>query len=335
MTQRIVDSLLKDALERKHKRLSFKTVYSHEIICEWLKIILPSWEIHIPQNGVSALSEWPASGIARSSVRKWLEEQNYLEPDDLIDGACEPLAFYLSSKMAQNHWVHQIPEQYKVIKEELEKCDPCDAAKEIFGEYIKHKIPNTTLFWGQEVTLGLPYQNYLFGHELAKERIRLLASASTLGKIVIPLYILCYIFDNDELSNEELKQAEEETAQYSLHVVGLVMDRTHRLLFVADPNGGLIPGSNMEFLEMPLQKRKPTTKYSCYDQSELERLKQPVFIGKPNGEIHISANAKKRAHTNDTMSPKEDGRKRYQREEISSSSSSSSSSSKTASEVAH
>jgi hypothetical protein len=116
------------------------------------------------------------------------------------------------------------------------------------------------------------------------------------------------------------------------------MDRTHRLLFVADPNGGLIPGSNMEFLEMPLQKlqRKPTTKISCYDQSELERFKQPVFIGKPNGEIQIGAYAKKRApHTNDTMSPKEDGRKRYHREEISSSSSSSSSSSKTASEVAH
>ena len=121
-------------------------------------------------------------------------------------------------------------------------------------------------------------------------------------------------------------------------MVGLVMDRTHRLLFVADPNGGLIPGSNMEFLEMPLQKlqRKPTTKISCYDQSELERFKQPVFIGKPNGEIQIGAYAKKRApHTNDTMSPKEDGRKRYHREEISSSSSSSSSSSKTASEVAH
>jgi hypothetical protein len=45
-------------------------VYSHEIILEWLQEILPSWEIHIPESGVGALSEWPKMenlGVALSN----------------------------------------------------------------------------------------------------------------------------------------------------------------------------------------------------------------------------------------------------------------------------
>ena len=109
------------------------------------------------------------------------------------------------------------------------------------------------------------------------------------------MYILCYLFDNDELSVEELQNATEETAQYSLHAVGLVMNRDSRRLFVADPNGALIGGSNMEFLSMPLKKlsHRSTTKVSAYDRSEMKRLSQTVFIAKPNGEIVIERPAKK------------------------------------------
>ena len=51
---------------------------------------------------------------------------------------------------------------------------------------------------------------------------------------------------------EDLQNATvtEETALYSLHVVGLVMHRVQHILFFADPNGALIGGSNMEFLAM-------------------------------------------------------------------------------------
>ncbi len=54
--------LLKDAVSRKHKKNSFETVHSHEIILEWLQEILPSWEIYMPESGISALSEWPKNG---------------------------------------------------------------------------------------------------------------------------------------------------------------------------------------------------------------------------------------------------------------------------------
>ena len=53
-------NLLSDEILRKHKKLSFVTVYSHENIFYWLQGILPAWKIHVPENGVSALSEWPA-----------------------------------------------------------------------------------------------------------------------------------------------------------------------------------------------------------------------------------------------------------------------------------
>ena len=114
------------------------------------------------------------------------------------------------------------------------------------------------------------------------------------------MYILCYLFDNDELSVEELKNATEETAQYSLHAVGLVMHRDSRRLFVADPNGALIGGSNKEFLAMPLKKlnHTSTTKVSAYDRSVMKRLNTTLFIAKPNGEIFIEKPAKKRANSN-------------------------------------
>jgi hypothetical protein len=46
----------------------------------------------------------------------------------------------------------------------------------------------------------------------------------------------------------------------------LVFDRKIRRIIVADPNGPLIPGFNMEFLKFPLIKRSaPSTKLSSFD----------------------------------------------------------------------
>ena len=82
--------------------------------------------------------------------------------------------------------------------------------------------------------------------------------------------VLCYIFDNNELTTSELKDVKEETAQYSLHAVGLVINSAMKTIIVADPNGGLKGGFNMEFLSMPLTKlkSKATTKVSRYDRDQ-------------------------------------------------------------------
>ncbi len=83
---------------------------------------------------------------------------------------------------------------------------------------------------------------------------------------------------------EDLQNATKENAQYSLYVLGLVMHRLQRILFVADPNRALIGESNMEFLATPLKKLisdRSTTKVSAYDRSKM--LKKTIFIAKPNG----------------------------------------------------
>jgi hypothetical protein len=98
--QRTLYQILKDAMERKPRRLSFDTTYSHDNIYDWLQTIFNDWTIKIPGASCStfALSDWPAIiGITRNSVKKWLEEKNHHKLDDLIDRACEPLAYYLSS----------------------------------------------------------------------------------------------------------------------------------------------------------------------------------------------------------------------------------------------
>ena len=61
-------------------------------------------------------------------------------------------------------------------------------------------------------------------HTLGRRKIEALTSYSPdTDTIIIPLYILlCYVFDNNELSMEDLQNATEETSQYSLHVVGRI-----------------------------------------------------------------------------------------------------------------
>ncbi len=50
--QRTLNQLLKDAVERKPRRLSFDTKYSHDNIYDWLKTILSDWTIIIPKTHI-------------------------------------------------------------------------------------------------------------------------------------------------------------------------------------------------------------------------------------------------------------------------------------------
>ena len=80
--------------------------------------------------------------------------------------------------------------------------------------------------------------------------------------------MLCYLFDNNELTIAELKNIKEESAQYSLHVIGLDINSLNKTVIIAEPNGTLIGESNMEKLQ-----NKPTTSLSCYDKMERNQTK--------------------------------------------------------------
>ena len=289
-----IETLLEKALDRKSRRLTYKTTYSHDNLYAWLKTILPTWEIFIPQQEVKgssaplsfpALSDWPSINI-RDTVKHWIEEQNVENKDGLLDGLCEPLAFYLSLKLKEDVELgkfHSIRRSYQNIKSELDSLEAVDAAQLVLGRYI-NQVQDSPLFWGEGIVGSK--KNYLFGHNLAKASI--LEAANNPAVNMMPLYVLNYIFDGDELSNNELKNAVEETAQYSLHVIGLVFDMHRSRLFIADPNGALIPGSNMEFLSIPLKTRNATasTKVSCFDlESKKRKHTSKVFISHPDGVI--------------------------------------------------
>ena len=79
--------------------------------------------------------------------------------------------------------------------------------------------------------------------------------------------MLNYIFDGDELTPDEMALTKHETAQFSVHVVGLVADPRDQTLYVADPNAGLVPGGSMEFVAVPLRERErdATTCVAQYD----------------------------------------------------------------------
>ncbi len=92
-----------------------------------------------------------------------------------------------------------------------------------------------------------------------------------------PFFPHADIFDGDELSAAELKVETIETAQYSCHVVGLVLSGTGKDAFICDPNGALLAGGNMEFLSLPLAPSgfRPTTAVSAWDRDQAAAQKKP------------------------------------------------------------
>jgi hypothetical protein len=86
----------------------------------------------------------------------------------------------------------------------------------------------------------------------------------------LPLYTLNYIWDGDELSDAQLGETHHETALFSLHVVGIVLNGNEKTALLCDPNGELIEGGSMEFLRIPIEELAnslaPSTSNSRYDR---------------------------------------------------------------------
>ena len=74
------------------------------------------------------------------------------------------------------------------------------------------------------------------------------------GRFAVPLYVVNYVWANDELTPEQMKEWDHETACYSVHAIGLVFDQRAKAVLMADPNGPLLMGGGMEFLCVPHAK---------------------------------------------------------------------------------
>ena len=98
---------------------------------------------------------------------------------------------------------------------------------------------------------------------------------------VLPLYILCYIFADEELTNAVLtKNPVANSAMFNVHAVSIVVDPVSKVLLIMDPNGSIMKGSNMEFVTMPMQQKQgmPTTSVSRYDQDQKTQSERETEI---------------------------------------------------------
>lgn len=267
-----LDELLVDAIKRKRQKCYHETTYSNENIKAWLEsaIDMNNWKVFVTtysnkRSFGKAISQWP-NKAQRSSVLRWLKSQNCNDAEDLLEGSCEPLALYLSvsvQKAIREREFEEMEEVFNDVSTTLKKMKPLKAAEIVYQHYI-NPISRGPIFWDSSFQ-GFSCADFLFGTEAMKFKVKNATQDDSCISIM-PLYILNYIYDNDELNDVDLTKSLAETAQYSCHAVGLIFDRKNCRIVVADPNGALIPGYNMEFVSVPLtERRSPSTKVSSFD----------------------------------------------------------------------
>ena len=231
------------------------------------------WEICFPKYSIEssdtpALSEWPSEEL-RPDIIKWLKENNFIgDENDFLDGLCEPLAIYFSRfilswiKGCENKLELNLNVLMKSALEDLMKENTVKAADIVLKNSVEER--SSPIVWGLDIVGG--YFDYLFGNEDTKQRIKRNIESSS-GVEIMPVYLLNYIFDETSLDEKSLKLVTLETAQYSCHVVGLVFDKKFHRIIIADANGPVKPGSNYEFINMPMKKRRAaaSTNVSRYD----------------------------------------------------------------------
>ena len=285
-----VHSLLSLALLRQRRPCRHATVYNYLELHDWITNALPAgWTAHCPsQLGNSALSSaWPLEGD-RATIVEWLTLRGCLDAEDTIDGHCEPLAVYLSShclRLLQGGMAADLvaDSAHRAAVSELAICSAQQGAELVF----RHpRAPASdelvSAVWGAQFT-GT-YHDYVYGGQNARVRLAQLAESlsspaavAAAAAATMPLYVVTYIWDGDEMSDTELALSPAvESAQYSCHAIGLALDAAQRAAVVADPNGAPVPGANLELVRMPPSPRTghPSTALSQWDIDEAEKEKE-------------------------------------------------------------
>ena len=313
-------------LDRTRRPLTLDTVYTHAHVVQFVRKCLEKhapeekWHVHMPSpcDGKSLGNAWPREGedpkkaaaskkTDHDQVVTWLNKNECPNAEDLMAGACEPLAVLASEHarrlLEEKHKLHKhakdAPDENdcpaKDVPDELHKhaTDALQAlgkvdhqAQAVFGGLVSLGWPQTAQeklkLWGERVANGKRSLHDCVVGSYAAEN--LIADALTWEEVrpSVPLYLPVYIYDLDELDSVAMQRTgpDYETAQYSCHVLGLVLDKVAKCAVLADPNGGLVPGSNMEFVCMPPRTRRalPSTSQSRYDLDRKRKKKKQKIV---------------------------------------------------------
>jgi hypothetical protein len=147
----------------------------------------------------------------------------------------------------------------------LGRLGPEAAAESVFTGLKNNGWKTTHKLWNS----GIGEDPLYFGTQHVQTHVQKAMEGK--HRKVLPLYILCYIFADDELTNAALtKNPVANSAMFNVHAVSIVIDPVSKVLLIMDPNGSIMKGSNMEFVTMPMQQKQgaPTTSVSRYDQDK-------------------------------------------------------------------
>jgi len=280
------------------------TEYDSQNLKTYLSSLLPGWHTFFPATEASITHLPSQRGSSRS--KKVQELATFLGvtaqvADDRLDGHCETCAVLMASTVEkvllanQNCTADVLGRCLIALRNDLTKASLKVQMETIFAAERKvllsvqqkdvkddddaatlHKEnranERTRIFWPatSEISLVLPRTRSWCagGSETQNSFASAVDFVCEKGTVVrLPLYLLCYIFDGDELTKADLEYTEIETAQYSVHVLALVLDGRTKTCYACDPNGHFKPGSGLEYLHLPLQERSDvaTTFLSKHD----------------------------------------------------------------------
>ena len=303
--------LFAKAVSRRRERCTASTEYSHANLAAYLASLLPGFAIHAPPAGIEGVSAFPAAvedaaqhAANLAQLATFLHGIPVAEAEDQWNGHCETCAVAVSehvlaalrgapppadpgavlaaayadfrARLAGLDWDGQVAALFAA-----ERRARSGAAGRSRAMWAPLLAAGSAGFDGAADAAAVPgavalaVREFLAGGEALPRRLQAAAAAalgSGDGLACVPVYLLNYIFDGDELSDAQLA-LDIESAQYSVHVVGLVLDVRGgaNAAYVCDPNGALLPGANMELLSVPFAARadgSATTAFSRFDADQ-------------------------------------------------------------------
>ena len=260
------------ALTRKRVKLQYETVNTYVQFVDLVHRLNPAWQLCTPPIlGNGALSAaWPDKAHIEE-ILQWLKDNGSRDGKDLLAGACVPLALFCGRLACQMLQEDVLPAT--VAREFHGRCLgylkglPAKAQAEfVFGDLKQRGWKLAQSLWDPE----LKEDKCVFGTAAFESQIKHAMAQNS--RTVVPGYVVVYIFDGDELGRREMLRTDQETAQYSIHCMSFVVDPGTQSIVLADPNAGLKPGSNIEFVSIPthMRLRYHSTKISSHDIQQME-----------------------------------------------------------------
>ena len=294
----------------QRSRCHHKTTYTHENIANVVLGTLPGdgWAVITPPEGGEdgfRPCNYPSAplNIAADALERYLGAcRAHMGCADMIEGSCETVASALAARVtavvqgghSSDRGVNVLRDAYALLESELVEDDtvthhiavlfqPARAAMQA-AEVSRKNGPSLAgsssvpvpLRWKPFLWAGTPSLPSFVNHHCLGVGRGLAEGLENCNErsnpFVLPMYVLAYLWDECSLTDSELSCVRSESAVYSLHCMALVVDPTSKVAYLADPNGTLIPGSNLEFLRLPLSPlsrgHRPSTSMSQYDRDQ-------------------------------------------------------------------